>query len=100
WRVSMNDIKPIRTVIIDDEPLAREGVRLLLERDPDIEVIDESGDGADAIDVIRRHRPDLVFLDVQMPDMNGFQVLAALEPPELPAVVFVTAYDQYALRAF
>jgi two-component system LytT family response regulator len=96
----MTDVPSIRAVIVDDEPLAREGVRLLLQRDPDIEVIDESGDGADAVEVIRRHRPDLVFLDVQIPEMNGFEVLSALGPEEMPAVIFITAHDRYALQAF
>ncbi len=89
-----------RTLIADDEPLAREGVALLLARDPEIEVVGESADGAAAIQAIRLHHPDLLFLDVQMPRHDGFEVLAALKPAERPVVVFVTAYDQYAIRAF
>ncbi|WP_437496763.1 LytR/AlgR family response regulator transcription factor [Sorangium sp. So ce1099] len=90
----------IRAVIVDDEPLARDGIRLLLAGDPEVAVAAESGDGPDALEVIRRLRPDLVFLDVQMPEMNGFEVMASLPPDELPAVIFVTAFDRYALRAF
>ncbi|WP_437994926.1 LytTR family DNA-binding domain-containing protein [Sorangium sp. So ce185] len=90
----------IRAVIVDDEPLAREGIRMLLEDDPEVAVAAESGDGPSALETIRRLRPDLVFLDVQMPEMNGFEVMASLPPGELPAVIFVTAFDRYALRAF
>lgn len=90
----------IRTVIVDDEPIARNGIRALLERDPDIQVVGECANGVAAVQAIRRERPDLVFLDVQMPDLDGFGVLAQLEPEEIPAIVFVTAYDQYAIRAF
>jgi two-component system LytT family response regulator len=86
--------------VVDDEPLARDGVKLLIERDPDVELIGECGNGADAVRAIQRLSPDLVFLDIQMPEMNGFDVVAALEPDALPQIVFVTAYDQYALRAF
>ncbi len=91
---------PVRTIIVDDEPAARRGVRLLLERDPEIEIVGEGATGAEGADLIRRHRPALVFLDVQMPGSDGFAALAGLEPAELPTVVFVTAYDEYALRAF
>ncbi len=90
----------IRTLIVDDEPLAREGLALLLARDPEIEVIGESADGAAALQAIRLQHPDLLFLDVQMPRHDGFEVLAALKPADRPVVVFVTAYDQYAIRAF
>lgn len=96
----MSDPAHIRTIIIDDEPLAREGIRLLLDTDPEVEVVGECADGASAVETISRLRPDLLFLDVQMPEMSGFEVLAALELDPLPAVVFVTAYDQYALEAF
>lgn len=94
------DNPKLRVAIIDDEPLAREGIRLLLAGDPEIEIVAESGSGFDAVSVLRRLRPDLVFLDVQMPEMNGFEVMAALAPDEVPAVIFVTAFDRYALRAF
>ena len=90
----------IRTLIVDDEQLARKGVRVLLDRDPDIEVIGECSNGDDAIESIRMRRPELVFLDVQMPEKNGFDVLEHLAPDETPCVVFCTAYDEYALRAF
>src|SRR5688500_9420995 len=96
----MTPRSPIRTLIVDDEPLAREGIRLLLREDPEVEVVGESGSGRDAVRQISALRPDLVFLDVQMPEMNGFSVLAALAPMPLPAVIFVTAFDRYALQAF
>ena len=90
----------LRTLIVDDEPLARERVRMMLGMHVDVAVVGEVGDGQQAIDAIRRDRPDLVFLDVQMPSVDGFGVLRALEGEIMPHVVFVTAYDQYALRAF
>ena len=90
----------LRTLIVDDEPLARERVRMMLGMHDDVAVIGEVGDGQQAIDAIRQERPDLVFLDVQMPSVDGFGVLRALEGEIMPYVVFVTAYDQYALRAF
>lgn len=90
----------IRTIIVDDEPLARERIRDLLAGEADIEVVAECEDGASAVTALRRHAPDLVFLDVQMPERDGFAVLAAENLPEHLCVVFVTAYDEYALRAF
>ena len=90
----------IRTLIADDEPLARERLRGLLARHPDVELIGESSNGADAIEAITELRPDLVLLDVEMPEADGFAVLEALDPGALPAVVFVSAHDQYAVRAF
>ena len=90
----------LRTLVVDDEPLARERVRMMLGMHDDVAVVGEYGDGQQAIDAIRLHRPDLVFLDVQMPGVDGFGVLRALEGEVLPYVVFVTAYDQYALKAF
>jgi two-component system LytT family response regulator len=90
----------IRALIADDEPLAREWVRSAIADDPDLDVIGEAGDGFEAAEAIRRLKPDLVFLDVQMPGLDGFGVLEALSPEEIPAVVFVTAFDQYAVRAF
>ena len=90
----------IRTVVIDDEPVARAGVRKLLRDDPDIMVVGEAGNGLDAIKLIEEAQPDLVFLDIQMPELNGFGVLEAVGPRRIPAVVFVTAYDQFAIRAF
>ena len=90
---------PIRVAIVDDEPLARATLRVLLEADPELAVV---GDciGVDAPALIERAEVELVFLDVQMPEVDGFQVLAALRPEALPAVVFVTAHDEYAVRAF
>jgi len=90
----------IRTIVVDDEPAARRGVRLLLERDPDIEIVGEAGGGLEAVDLIQRARPELAFLDVQMPECDGFQVLARVGVDAAPAIVFATAYDEYALRAF
>jgi two-component system LytT family response regulator len=92
--------EPIRVLIVDDEPLARDGVRLLLEKDSDFRIIGECGDGRDAVAAIKKNQPDLVFLDVQMPELDGFGVLRALSPDQLPMVVFVTAFDKYALPAF
>ncbi|WP_224242983.1 LytR/AlgR family response regulator transcription factor [Hyalangium gracile] len=96
----MNAPACIRTLVVDDEPLAREGLRLLLASDPEVSVVGEAGNGPEAVRLIREQRPDLVLLDVQMPELNGFEVLAHLGPGEVPAVIFVTAYDHYALRAF
>lgn len=90
----------IRTLIVDDEPLARQRVRLLLDEEPDVEIIGESRDGFEAVEQIQAARPDLVFLDVQMPDMDGFEVLRRVPRAMLPFVIFTTAYDQHALRAF
>jgi two-component system LytT family response regulator len=90
----------IRTLIVDDEPLARGGIESLLAKDTEIEVIGACADGLTAIGAIRAQRPDLVFLDVQMPKRDGFEVLAELKREERPVVIFVTAYDQYAIRAF
>jgi two-component system LytT family response regulator len=90
----------IRTLIADDEPLARHGVRLLLERDTGIEIVGEASGGVEAADLIQRLRPDLVFLDVQMVGCDGFEALKRVGPEATPVVVFVTAYDEYALKAF
>lgn len=90
----------IRTLIVDDEPLARQRLRKLLEADPDIVILGECGDGQEAVAELRRLRPDLVFLDVQMPALDGFGVLHELAGTALPVVIFVTAHDRYALKAF
>lgn len=90
----------IRAAIVDDEPFARERVRRLLAADADVEIVGEAGDGAEAVRVIRERKPDLIFLDVQMPGTNGFDALAELAPEETPIVIFLTAFDQYAVRAF
>jgi two-component system LytT family response regulator len=91
--------RTFRVVIVDDEPLARDSVRHLLAGDPEVVVAGESG-GPDAVDVIRRANPDILFLDIQMPELDGFDVLTRLAPAPLPVVIFVTAFDRYALRAF
>ena len=93
-------MEKIRTLIVDDEPLAREGIRLHLDDHPDFEVIGECGSGEEAVQKIETEDPDLVFLDVQMPGLDGFGVLESVGAEQLPAVVFITAYDQFALRAF
>jgi len=90
----------IRTFIVDDEPLARSNLLVLLGSDPEIEVVAQCGSGAEAVDAIRRLQPDLLFLDVQMPECDGFDVLEMLGRDLPRAIIFVTAYDQYALRAF
>jgi two-component system LytT family response regulator len=91
---------PVRTLIVDDMPPARSRVRRALAKAGDFEVIGECSDGVSAINAIRELKPDLVFLDVQMPETDGFGVVAALEPQERPVILFVTAHDEYALRAF
>jgi two-component system LytT family response regulator len=90
----------IRTLVVDDEELARERLRTLLEEEPEIDLIGECSNGREAVETIRRESPDLVLLDIQMPELDGFGVLAALEESELPLVVFVTAHDKFALKAF
>jgi len=91
---------PYTTLIVDDEPLARAGLRALLERDPDIAGIREAANGAQAIESIRASRPDLVLLDVQMPVVDGRGVIAAIGAAEMPATIFVTAHDEHAIHAF
>src|SRR2546423_11064886 len=93
-------MEKIRALIVDDEPLARERIRTLLEHESDIEVIAECGDGLSAIAQTEHERPDLIFLDVQMPELDGFGVLESLKDTTPPVIIFVTAYDKYALRAF
>jgi len=93
-------IEKIRTVIVDDEPLARRNLRLLLEKDPQIEIIDECANGREAVKALKTYSPELVFLDIQMPEMDGFDVLAEVGPQHIQAIIFVTAFDQYALKAF
>ena len=90
----------IRTLIVDDEPLAREGLRMVVEPDSDFTIIGEAANGHEAVELIIREHPDLVFLDIQKPEMSGFDVLKALPADKLPMIVFVTAYDSYAIRAF
>src|SRR5262245_16734017 len=89
-----------RVLIADDEPLARERLRTLLQEEPDMELVGEAADGTSAAESIITLRPDVVFLDVQMPGADGFDVIEAVGPERMPFVVFVTAFDRYALRAF
>ena len=96
----MTDPTKIRTVLVDDEDLARERIQSLLEQQPDIEIVGLCADGTSAIETIDREHPELVFLDVQMPGMDGFEVVENIDPEHMPAIVFVTAYDGHALRAF
>ena len=90
----------LRAMIVDDEPLARRRLRSLLAGEPEVEIIGEFGNGRDAVKAIRELNPDLVFLDIQMPELDGFGVVREVGVSEMPAVVFVTAYDEYALKAF
>lgn len=91
--------EPLRVIIVDDEPLARDSIRMLLEDDRDVRVVGEAS-GADAAALIARTRPDILFLDIQMPEVDGFALLDQIGADAVPAIVFVTAYDRYALRAF
>lgn len=92
--------KRLKTLIIDDEPLAREGLSIILKNFPAIEMIGESENGTQALADIQNLSPDLIFLDIEMPDMSGFDVISKLAPEQIPSVVFVTAYNQYAIKAF
>jgi two-component system LytT family response regulator len=96
----MKDLRSIRTLIVDDEPLARTAIRNMLRRHEGVEIVRECDGGAEAIAAIEELSPDIVFLDVQMPEVDGFMVLQALPQQNIPRIVFVTAYDQYAVRAF
>jgi two-component system LytT family response regulator len=91
---------PIRVLVVDDEPLAREKIRGMASDDPEIRVVGECSNGAEAIEAVQSLRPDLILLDVQMPEVGGFAVLEALKEDGLPPVIFITAYDHYAVRAF
>ena len=93
-------MQPIRTLIVDDEPLARENLRIRLQRVSDFTVEGECANGREAVEAIRKLRPEVVFLDIRMPDMDGFAVIDEVLPEEQPVVVFVTAFDRYALDAF
>jgi two-component system, LytTR family, response regulator len=90
----------LRVVVVDDEDLPRQRIVDLVRRTPDLELVGEADDGANALDRIEELRPDLVFLDIQLPELDGFELVAALGKSRLPAIVFVTAYDEYAVRAF
>jgi two-component system LytT family response regulator len=90
----------IRALVVDDEPLARRTIRRFLDKDTGVDIVGECGDGESAVQEIQEKKPDLVFLDVQMPEMDGFQVISKVGANEMPVTIFVTAYDHYALRAF
>ena len=90
----------LKALVVDDEPVARRRLRTLLRGEPGVEIVGECEDGTAALDAVRRLRPDVMFLDVQMPGLDGFDVIELLKPDACPAVVFVTAYDKYAMRAF
>jgi two-component system LytT family response regulator len=90
----------IRTIIADDERLAREKLRILLASEPEVRLVAECQNGKQTLSALRNHRPDLLLLDIQMPGMDGFQVLHELSPEEIPVVIFTSGYDQYAIRAF
>jgi two-component system LytT family response regulator len=90
----------LRVLIADDEPLVRSGLRSLLEREPDVTIVGEARNGIEALAAIQAHTPDVVFLDVEMPGMDGFEVLAGIAGDVRPSIVFVTAFDDYAIRAF
>lgn len=99
-KISLANHRSITTLVVDDEPEAREGIALLLADDPDTEAVAVCANGLEAISAIETHAPDLLFLDIQMPQVNGFEVLSSLAPEQRPVVVFTTAYDEYTLRAF
>src|SRR5436305_328845 len=90
----------VRAVIADDEPLARERVRSLLAGESNVEIVAECANGAQTLKATHEHQPDLLFLDVQMPRLNGFEVIEALDPAQIPVVIFTTAHDEHAIRAF
>jgi two-component system LytT family response regulator len=90
----------LKLLIVDDEPLARERIREMLRADPQIEVIGDCSNGDDAIEAVKTLHPDILLLDIQMPGTDGFGVLEALDPKDIPCVIFITAYDQYAVKAF
>ena len=96
----MSDALPMRVLIVDDERIAREGVRSLAETEPDVKVVGECGDGAAAVTALKRGGVDVLLLDIQMPGMDGFAVLRAIPEEQLPVVIFLTAFDQHALKAF
>ena len=90
----------VRVLLVDDEPLARAGLRAILQEEPDLTIVGESAGGEDAVSAVRALGPDLVFLDIALPDLDGFGVVERLDPAHRPAIVFVTAHSDQALRAF
>jgi two-component system LytT family response regulator len=99
-KVEMLEVGAIRVLIVDDEPHARRRIKQLLKRERGFEIVGEEGDGTDAVSAIKQIQPDVVFLDIQMPELDGFGVVKKVGPRAMPYVVFVTAYEEYALRAF
>ena len=93
-------MKHIRTIIVDDEPAARTRIARLLSQDPEVELVTECRNGQEAVEAVNKHRPDLLFMDMQMPQMNGLEAVQRIQNDRMPFVVFVTAHDQYALQAF
>src|SRR5207237_4220514 len=100
WTIHCGRDVKTRTLIVDDEPLARERLRQLLANHPEIELVGECADGREAVDAIQKQSPELIFLDIQMPELNGFEVLEAIYAEPMPVIVFVTTHDKFALRAF
>jgi two-component system LytT family response regulator len=98
--VNKTQTAPIRALVVDDEPLSRSSVTALLKRHAEVQIVGECANGSESVDEIRRLKPDIVFLDVEMPECDGFDVLEMLGAEAPPAIVFVTAYDKYALQAF
>ncbi|MBV9957483.1 MAG: response regulator transcription factor [Acidobacteria bacterium] len=96
----MADAVRLRAIVVDDEMLARQIIREMLANDAEVEIVAECVNGREAVEAIQAHKPDLLFLDIQMPEVAGFEVLEAMKGERLPGVIFVTAYDQYAVRAF
>lgn len=90
----------LKVVIIDDEPPARKKLKMFLQHTPNIEIVGEAGDGLEALAIIEKFKPDLIFLDIQMPHLTGFEVLEEINQTIMPKVIFTTAYDQYAIKAF
>lgn len=97
WELNVN---PVNVIVVEDEALTRKGLELMLRADPEIRLVDSCADGQRALDRIREFRPELAFMDIQLPHMDGFELLEALDPSERPLVVFVTGNERYALRAF
>ena len=93
-------IREIKTMIIDDEPFARESLRIFLSEHAEFQIIGESTNGLEAVEAINANKPDLIFLDIQMPELSGFDVLNEIDPVNMPVIIFATAYDKYALKAF
>src|SRR3990172_7598187 len=93
-------MKPIRVMCVDDEPSSLQTLHMMLIERPDVSIIAESSNPLEAIQLVKKHKPDLLFLDIQMPAMSGFEVLQHIQTAEMPFVVFVTAYERYAIKAF